>query len=402
MVIKVLKGKGYRNELVAYLNKLLFILYQKRRLLKLSVQATKICGTLEGEDAKWFGMPASAAITGQTSIISDAVELTKRQINILGQVYNYKGRSIPWAVDPLSNISWKKKYYKLLYPVGGRGDCADCKMPWELSRFQHLPCLAKAYTINGDRRYLQEAVWQINDWIDENPCLYGINWTCAMEAAIRACNWMWAWWAFKDEPEWTEEFDRKFLTSMWQHGWYIEHNLEDKGGIRTNHYLSDVVGLLFIGTMFPGFKDAAKWRAFGVKELVRCMDEMVYEDGVSFENSTAYHRFVLELFTYSAILCGRNDISLPQAFWRRLEKMFEFILYTIRPDGKMPMIGDNDDGRFFILANYYDWERWDYRYLLAIAAVLFNRADFKTAAGRFHEEVYRLFGEDGYARFRQL
>ena len=61
----------------------------------------------------------------------------------------------------------------------------------------------------------------------------------------------------------------------------------------------------------------------------------------------------------------------------------------------MPMIGDSDDGRFFILANYYDWDRWDHRYLLSIGAVLFKRTDFKAAAGERHEEVFWLFGEEG-------
>lgn len=223
-----------------------------------------------------------------------------------------------------------------------------------------------------------------------------------MEVAIRACNWIWAWWAFKDDPEWTEAFDNKFLKSIWQHGWYIENNLEDKGGIRTNHYLSDIVGLLFIGIMFPHFKDAERWKKFGVQELIRCMEEMVYPDGVSFENSTAYHRLVLELFTYSAILCKRNDIVLPAPFWQRLEKMFEFIMYCMRPDGLMPMIGDSDDGRFFILADYYDWDRSDFRYLLSIGAVLFKRSDLKLMAGRAHEEIFWLFGEDGVEQYGRL
>jgi hypothetical protein len=223
-----------------------------------------------------------------------------------------------------------------------------------------------------------------------------------MEIAIRACNWIWAYWVFRDDPAWTEDFNRKFLKSIWQHGWYIEHNIEDKGGIRTNHYLSNIVGLLFIGTMFPQFTDAGRWKAFGIRELARCMEEMVFPDGVSFENSTAYHRLVLELFAYSAILCQKNNIELPEPFWVRLEKMFEFSMHCIRPDGRMPMIGDSDDGRFFIISNYYDWDRWDFRYLLSIGAVLFDRSDFKMVARKMHEEIFWLFGEDGVERYKQL
>ena len=49
------------------------------------------------------------------------------------------------------------------------------------------------------------------------------------------------------------------------------------------------------------------------------MEEMVYPDGVSFENSTAYHCLIMELFTYSAILCKRNDLMAgrvhEEIFW---------------------------------------------------------------------------------------
>jgi hypothetical protein len=310
---------------------------------------------------------------------------------ILGRNLNFNEKKISWHLDAISKKQWPKKYFKRLFPVGNATDSSDCKIPWELSRFQHLASMAKAYTATKDMRYTDEALWQIEDWIKKNPCPYGINWTCAMEVAIRACNWMWAWWAFKETETWTEEFNSRFLKSMWQHGWYIEKNLENKGGIETNHYLSDVVGLLFIGVMFPQFKNSEKLKNFGVKEISRCMEEMVHEDGVSFENSTAYHRLVLELFTYSAILCKNNNIELPPMFWDRLECMFEFIMHTMRPDGLMPMIGDNDDGRFFILSDYYTWERFDFRYLLSIGAMLFNRKDFFEAGDGVCEEPCWLF-----------
>ena len=82
--------------------------------------------------------------------------------------------------------------------------------------------------------------------------------------------------------------------------------------------------------------------------------------------------------------------------------MFEFIMYCMRPDGRMPMIGDSDDGRFFILSDYYDWDRWDHRYLLSIGAVLFDRQDFKNSAGKCHEEIFWLFGKEGVEKWNSL
>lgn len=403
-----IRGKGHRARLDGLIRSIpAFVSYKILKLhsvkYKRSLKIRK-----HVKSGNWFVIISELKnMLGKTpecraAILKESSKVLHRKFAFLGSDLTYSDTEVNWHLDPRSNFEWERKYYKRLYPVSNSSDNTDCKMPWELSRFQHLPFLIKGYFISGNDEYIEETVRQVSHWIDENQVSYGVNWTCAMEVAIRACNWMWAWWAFKDTPSWTKEFNDRFLKSIWQHGWYIEHNLEDKGDIRTNHYLSDIVGLLFIAIMFPQFKDAGRWKGFGVQELIRCMEEMVYPDGVSFENSTAYHRLVMELFTYSAILCKRNDVELPEPFWQRLEKMFEFIMYCMRPDGRMPMIGDADDGRFFILSGYYDWDRWDFRYLLSIGAILFKRSDFKKSAGKMHEEVFWLFGEDGVEQYGQL
>ena len=403
-----LRGHGYRAKFEGFIRSLwAFVFFKTLKLHDLNYKRSlEISEHIKS--GSWFvNFSELKNMLGDNSernveALNETAKILHRKFTILGSDLTYSDTEINWYLDPRSNFEWDRKYYRRLYPVANSSDDTDCKMPWELSRFHHLPFLIKGYFTSGDDEYIKETVRQIFHWIGENPLCYGINWTCAMDVAIRVCNWLWAWWAFREHPAWTDEFNEKFLKSVWQHGWYIEHNLENKGGIRTNHYLSDIVGLLFIGIMFPQFKDAKQWKTFGVRELIRCMEEMVYPDGVSFENSTAYHRLVMELFTYSAILCKRNDIVLPATFWQHLEKMFEFIMYCMRPDGRMPVLGDSDDGRFFILADYYDWDRWDFRYLLSIGAVLFKRSDFKLVAGRVHEEIFWLFGEDGVEQYGQL
>lgn len=382
--------------------------YAEELLFRLDSRGTKSGpGFLHiSKSGNWFIAPSKLGdfLQGcQEQIFEEAELIMQHKFNILGTGLQHWRDPIRWNLDIKTGREWPIQYYKKLVYGSLTGiNGSDVKIPWELSRFQHMMPLIKAFLLTKDDKYAQEAVGQISHWIEANPFCYGVNWTCAMEAAIRACNWIWACWAFKDHPTWTDDFNRRSLKSLWQHGWYIEHNLEDKGGIRTNHYLSDIVGLLFLGIMFPGFKEAERWQKFGIEELVRCMDEMVYPDGVSFENSTAYHRLVLELFVCSAILCKENEIELPRSFWERLEKMFEFIIYCMRPDGRMPMIGDADDGRFFIFSDYYHWDRWDFRYLLSIGAVLFNREDLKKAAGECHQEILWLFGEKGIKKWNDL
>jgi hypothetical protein len=139
-----------------------------------------------------------------------------------------------------------------------------------------------------------------------------------------------------------------------------------------------------------------------VEALVEEMDRQVHADGVDYESSLSYHRFVLELFTSAALLCRLNGIDLPETFWAKLEKMYAFTLHVTRPDGTVPQVGDADDGRLHILSDYGSWERTDHRYLLSIGAVLFTRADMKAHAGGFSEDAFWLLGPEAATAFDTL
>jgi len=128
----------------------------------------------------------------------------------------------------------------------------------------------------------------------------------------------------------------------------------------------------------------------------------VYPDGVDFEGSISYHRLVTELFLSATLLCLKNGIDFPRWYMNHIEKMIEFVMYYTKPDGTVPQIGDNDDGRLHILSNYGNWNRLDHRYLLSVGAVLFKRQDFKDAASKFHEEAFWLLGEEGLSIYNAL
>lgn len=317
---------------------------------------------------------------------------------------------IDWHVDFKTDYRWNPEtYYRdIKIPYG----IADIKVPWELSRFQHLPTLGKASWITGQQsenntKYAFEFMHQIDDWIEHNHPKFGVNWSCTMDVAIRAVNWLFGFYFFGDAEEIPDVFWGKFLKCLFLHGRFIRGNLEirlnDQGErITGNHYLSNIAGLIFLGIFFNNAKEGKEWLNLGVSELISEMELQVYPDGVDFESSVPYHRLVLEIFASSAILCKINDIDLPLTFWERLEKMFEFVMYYTKPDGTAPQIGDNDDGRLHILANYGNWPRLDHRYLLSIGATLYNHADFKNAAGEMHEEALWILGAEGVAKFNAI
>ena len=341
------------------------------------------------------------------TVIEDAETICLHAFDLLGSGLTCWGNPIDWHIDPVSNYRWPKKFFFELKRQGNSPARGDVKVPWELSRMQHLPTLGQAYRLTKNERYAREIVDQITHWWDTNPCPYGVNWTCAMDVAIRIVNIIWAYLLIEDASTVTGAFRTRLAAATFQHAQFVLFNLEygirDDGIITNgNHYLTNIVGLLHLGLVCPEFPMAETWRRVGLSALVEEMERQVYPDGVDFESSIAYHRLVLELFLAGALLCRVHGVSLPDRFWKRLERMFEFVLWVTRPDGKVPQVGDADDGRLYILSDYSTWDRNDFRYLLAIGAVLFQRRDMKTAAGAFSEEAFWLLGPSGIAAFEAL
>ena len=340
-------------------------------------------------------------------VIDDAKLISRHEFDLLGSGTYYWGNPIDWHVDPVSGYHWPKTFSHAFERVRSNPTGADIKFPWELSRMQHLPTLGKAYQLTQEEYYAREIVAQLTHWLNDNPCPYGVNWTHAMDVAIRIMNITWAYLYIKNASVVTKDFRACLATAIFQHAQFILFNLEygvsDDGSIiNGNHYLSNIVGLLHLGLLCPEFTMAGTWKQAGLKALVEEMDRQVLSDGGHFESSLSYHRLVLELFVSAALLCRANNVTLPQRFWTKLEKMFELVLWVTKPDGKVPQVGDADDGRLYILSDYGSWDRADFRYLLSIGAVLFQRSDMKAYAGGFCEEAFWLLGPSGMQVFSAL
>lgn len=334
-----------------------------------------------------------------SKIIRQGDDYCEHIFDLLGSGRVRLGEQIDWHLDFKSGFRWNKneKYLGTRKHVNLQ-DSSDVKVPWELSRCQHFVALGKAYWLTKNEKYAEEFVDEIDNWIDNNPGGLGVNWACTMDVAIRAVNWIWGFCFFMPSKTLTKEFKIKFLKSLYVHGRHIANNLEF-GEIRGNHYLSDVVGLVYLGVFFQETKEGEKWLEKGLSALEDEMKFQVYPDGVDFEASINYHRLVTELFLSSVLLCKKNDIEISDFVWRQLEKMIEFVMYYTKTDGKCPLIGDVDNGRLHILSQN-DFN--DHRYLLSIGAVLFERADFKNAYNEFNEEAFWLLGIDGLNKFKNL
>jgi hypothetical protein len=301
---------------------------------------------------------------------------------------------IEWNRDPRSGYLWPLDYHRDLKLM--RSDGSDVRIVWELNRLSHLITLARVYRLSRDEKFVDQFLTQLRSWNEQNPYGRGPNWTCAMEVALRAINLLAAFELFRDSPH----LDTQFLLRLFQqHGNYIRRNLEFSYIATSNHYLSDVAGLLWLGVMLPELRDADSWRDFGLRELLREMDKQVLPDGADFESSTGYHRFVTELFLYSFLLCRLNEIEISQRYWDKLHSMLVYIRGYLRPDGFAPLIGDTDGGQFLPIRQR---RADDHGYLLAIGAVVFNDSSLKIINSQPPDELLWLLGHTGVSTFQSM
>ena len=299
---------------------------------------------------------------------ADAV--AAHRFDLLGSGPTELGTEIDWLSDFKSGRRWPLHHGSLLRVAYGDG--SDIKVPWELSRCQHLPLLAGAYRLTGERRYLDELGAQLRSWIAANPVELGPNWASTMDVAIRAANWVAALALCAEDARGQPWFDH-VLGSLLLHGRFVRSHLEWSEA-RGNHYLADVAGLLPVAALFSGGWEGRAWAEWAARELASELEHQVRPDGCAHEASTAYHRLVTELF-----LCAVQAADvlaparIPDSFRERLDRMLAFVRGCTRPDGLAPQIGDADDGRFLPLGDYGADPR-DHRHLFAQAGVKYERA----------------------------
>lgn len=290
----------------------------------------------------------------KNGVIKNADLITHGYFTILGsrRLCTNENGKVEWHKDFKSGTQWEREtpFYKT---VIFKNDGSDIKMLWELSRFNYLPTLCKAYHISGDEKYAEAAAQLINDWLAENPKFCGPNWACPMEAGIRAVNFLWAFRLFKGSKVIGEKFFAKLASTLHEHGKFIRANLErNVKGINNNHYITNLVSLIFIGSCLNHCSEAKEWRKYALDELFKDVSKQVYDDGVHYEGSIRYHCLVTEMLLQTAILEISNGNTLPDSFLSRLCLMIKFIECCAKGDGSLPQINDDDGGRFVILNGY--------------------------------------------------
>ncbi|MFY0523475.1 heparinase II/III domain-containing protein [Archangium gephyra] len=357
------------------------------------------CSTRQREGT----LTALRAIPGASHRALERAEAAaRRTFNVFGTEVRFgESGAIDWSWDPLSGERYPLQPVSQLQIIR---EGMDPKYPWALGRLDQLLALGQGYWVAEDtarrERYAAQFVAQVSSFLDANPAGHGIQWACTMEVALRAANLAQALQMFADAPAVREPaFLRRVLGALEQHARFIEHHLEDHWLVPNNHLISDYVGLLVAGALYPALPGAQSQVARALHGLRRQMELQVHPDGVSFEGSVPYHRLSVELFTLAYVVAGGAGLSLGARFAHRLRRMFEVSRDYCSERGLAPQIGDNDSGRVFPLC---DRPSLVHGYLPLLGAVLFMDAGLKARDTGLPDEAAWLLGAHGHECFNRL
>ncbi|WP_404459789.1 alginate lyase family protein [Sutcliffiella horikoshii] len=305
------------------------------------------------------------------AIISESDRILGNEYRDISGGYIKIGERVDWNKDYIFDHKWELKHYSR-YILKDKKVSTDVKHVWELSRFYHLVVLAQAYQITNNEDYVEKIIDDVFTWSEQNPINNSVNWTVSMEVSIRVVNLIQALSLVRKSNSFNKEMRIKLNELIYMHGVYVWNNLE-KGLSTNNHYLSNLVGLIWIGVYFKGSKlihfnnISKKYLKFAFNQLIYELQYQINDDGFSYEDSVSYHGLNTEMILLTLNILEKNNISYPIELKMTATRMVEALQKLLINQKHIPLIGDVDNGRLIICNLLSNSDKTNFSYLIKIA-----------------------------------
>jgi asparagine synthase (glutamine-hydrolysing) len=360
-------------------------------------------------DARTLG-PTIRKVIGpdaEKSVVVEAERILDGYLPFFGQLSYDCGFLPRWFRNPVTgqSVSPQQPWTQMRFasPVYG-----DLKFILEPSRFLFVYPLVRAYALSGDER-LPGLFWRaMEDWASQSPPMSGPLWICGQECSLRVLSWSFALHAFINSPSTTNERVGLLASMIAAHAWRIAQTIGYARSQRSNHLITEAVGLWTAGTLFPELSDAEVWRNLGAHLLHEAVLDHITPEGVSQQHSFNYQRMILHLLLWTLRLAEIHSSPLHTDVSKRTESAYDFLSQWVDPvSGLTPNYGSDDGSLIFPLATA---SYRDFRPLLQLGATILNRPAlqpgpwdeaalwFGAKPGAAQETVVPLSAETGYFR----
>ena len=283
----------------------------------------------------------------RADVLARAERALAGHFDLLGYEGLSYGRPVDWQRDPVRDLRAPEVHWSRV-PYLDPAAVGDHKVTWEVNRQQYLVAFGQAYWHTGEERWADAFAAHAAAWMDANPPKRGINWASSLEVAFRAMSWVWALHFFRGSPALTPALYARLLNHLHVHARHLERYLSTYFSPNT-HLTGEALGLVHVGALVPELAGAERWRRAGLGVLAEWLPRQVRADGGYFEQATQYHRYTTEFALHLLVLDARHDWGLAPALGPVLERLFDYLGAVTRPDGTIPLVGDDDGGKLVFL-----------------------------------------------------
>lgn len=217
----------------------------------------------------------------------------------------------------------------------------DMEYAWLHNRHGAVSTLLQAWLDTGNPTYARHIDHYIKDWIISSWPYPGVKSATAMwrglEVSFRVKRWAEAFYQLMDTEYLSPATRLLMLSSLPDHAHYAR-NFHAQG----NWLTMEISGLATVAAYWPEFEASSDWLEYAIGTMIQSMEEQVYPDGVQTELTSSYHQVALSNFNQFMEICDLANVSLPESYTATLEKMWNYLAATMRPDGYGLLNNDAD------------------------------------------------------------
>lgn len=310
-----------------------------------------------------------------------------KEQNLFG-VYSYNKYKRAWDAGFQTENVWPTDQCSYDISISQREDIGDIRTNWELNRHYQFAGMAKSFYVTGDFSILEELQELFYDWNNKNHFLCGVEWTSAMEIAIRVNSWIYTYCFLNKAFEKYNLENNKILKDISRGiivmaDYIVKHRA--KYSSANNHLIVEMYAVGMSGIFF----DYKHWEKLAFNILTEELPRQNYADGVNKEMSLHYQSFVMEAYGLLMLEMKHNHIKIPQIWEEYLLNMSEFMCDCCGEYGETVVFGDNDEGKILDLSG----EHFDhYRYVLDLMGNVLPKRYSKME--NIHENLCWILSDD--------
>ena len=306
----------------------------------------------------------------------------------LFRVYSYNKYKRAWDAGFQTENVWPTDQCSYDILISQREDIGDIRTNWELNRHYQFAGMAKSFYVTGDFSILEELQELFYDWNNKNYFLCGVEWTSAMEIAIRVNSWIYTYCFLNKAFEKYNLENNKILKDI-SRGIIVMADYIEKHRAKYSSANNNLIVEMYAVGMSGIFFDYKPWEKLAFNILTEELPRQNYADGVNKEMSLHYQSFVMEAYGLLMLEMKHNHIKIPQIWEEYLLHMSEFMCDCCGEYGETVVFGDNDEGKILDLSG----EHFDhYRYVLDLMGSVLPKRYSKME--NIHENLYWILSDD--------